>query len=189
MTDNEKLEKIVSLCQAGNEEAFHELVDMYSDSLYGYFYRLTGNSEISKDLLSELFIKLIKKIGYYKGGSFRKWIFKVASNLFYDYLRHRYRQQKLIDGKVSTMERNTYHHDATPDLRDELDYYMAKLDDDTAEILMLRFYGGLSFKELAEQRSEPIGTTLSKVHRGLKKMRKLMDGEQVKARRKRLENE
>ena len=54
---------------------------------------------------------------------------------------------------------------------------LKKLDEDTVELLMLRFYGQLSFKELAELRAEPIGTTLSKVHRGLKKLRYMLGGD------------
>ena len=175
MVDNNELNRIVSSCQKGESRAFSELVDMFSGSLYGYFYRLTGNAETSNDLLSELFIKLVQKIGTFKGGSFKKWLFTIASNIFYDFLRFRYRQKKLIDGKSWTLESSQQYTDSTADLKDELDHYLAKLDTDTAEILMLRFYGQLSFKELAELRSEPIGTTLSKVHRGLKKMRKLME--------------
>ena len=46
---------------------------------------------------------------------------------------------------------------------------------DTAELITLRYYGQLSFKELAQLRNEPIGTTLSKVHRGVKKLREIME--------------
>ena len=52
---------------------------------------------------------------------------------------------------------------------------LEKLDDDTAEMITLRYYGQLSFKELAQLRNEPIGTTLSKVHRGVKKLREIME--------------
>ncbi|MBW8016314.1 MAG: RNA polymerase sigma factor [Planctomycetes bacterium] len=177
MADNNELNGIVIRCQNGDSTAYDELVDMFGKSLYGYFYRLSGNSEISNDLLSELFMKLVVKIGSYKGGSFKKWVYTIASNIFYDYLRYRYRQKKLLDGKADTIGESALGIDASSDLRDELEHYLAKLDTDTAEILMLRFFGQLSFKELAEVRSEPIGTTLSKVHRGLKKMRKVMEGE------------
>ncbi|MCF7956790.1 MAG: sigma-70 family RNA polymerase sigma factor [Phycisphaerae bacterium] len=175
MTDSNELNDIVVRCQNGESQAYDELVDMFGTSLYGYFYRLSGNSEVSNDLLSELFMKLVQKIGSYKGGSFKKWVFTIASNIFYDYLRHRYRQKKLLDGKADTIGDSTLQLDGASDLRDELEHYLAKLDTDTAEILMLRFFGQLSFKELADLRGEPIGTTLSKVHRGLKKMRAMME--------------
>lgn len=175
MVDNDKLEKIVIRCQEGDSEAFTELVDMFGNSLYGYFYRLCGNAATSNDLLSELFVKLVEKIGSYKGGSFRKWLYTVASNIFYDKLRFQFRQKKLLDGKSDTLRYQRFESDEVFDVKDEIQTYMARLDDDTAEILMMRFYSGLSFKELADVRKEPIGTTLSKVHRGLKKLRNMME--------------
>ena len=59
---------------------------------------------------------------------------------------------------------------------DKLQSRLKRLDTDTQELIMLRFYSQLSFKEIAELRSEPIGTTLAKLHRGLKKLRELMEG-------------
>jgi RNA polymerase sigma-70 factor (ECF subfamily) len=58
---------------------------------------------------------------------------------------------------------------------DDLQIELEKLDSETRELLMMRFYGGFSFRELAKIRSEPIGTTLSKVHRGLKKLKEQME--------------
>ena len=58
---------------------------------------------------------------------------------------------------------------------DDLQMNLEKLDFETRQLIMLRYYSQLSFKEIARMRSEPIGTTLSKVHRGLKKLRKLME--------------
>jgi len=60
-------------------------------------------------------------------------------------------------------------------LSDRLQQGLNRLDAETAELIVLRFYGDLSFKELAEMRAEPIGTTLSKVHRGLKKLKEWME--------------
>ena len=175
MVDNDNLEKIVIRCQNGENEAFAKLVDLFGKSLYGYFYRLCGNAAVSNDLLSELFVKLVEKIGSYKGGSFKKWLYTVASNIFYDRLRFQFRQKKLLDGKTATLRFQRFETDDAFDVKDEIQTYLARLDDETAEILMMRFYSQLSFKELAEVRKEPIGTTLSKVHRGLKKLRKMME--------------
>ncbi len=116
----------------------------------------------------------IEKIRSFRGGSFEKWLFTVASNIFHDFLRQKYQRKKLLDRKVKQFSSDTPSHGPDAELLDKLQEKLAKLDPDTAELLMLRFYGRLSFKELAEMRSEPIGTTLSKVHRGLKKLRELM---------------
>lgn len=174
MDDSEKLNEIINACRRGNNEAFSKLVDIYSTRCYGYFYRLTGNTADSNDLLGELFLKLVEKIRSFRGGSFEKWLFTVASNIFHDFLRQKYQRKKLLDRKVEQSGSDRPSHGPDAELLDRLGEKLAKLDPDTAELLMLRFYGRLSFKELAEMRSEPIGTTLSKVHRGLKKLGELM---------------
>ena len=174
MVDDAHLKTIVTACQAGSEKAFSEFVDMYATRCYGYFYRATGNSAVSNDLLSELFMKLVVKIGSFKGGSFEKWLFTVASNIFRDYLRRQYRQKKLLQSKADDLAILPTAKGVDTEISDQLQIQLAKLDPDIAELIVLRFYGQLSFKELAAMRSEPIGTTLSKVHRGLKKLRELM---------------
>jgi RNA polymerase sigma-70 factor (ECF subfamily) len=66
--------------------------------------------------------------------------------------------------------------DEGEDRLDKLQVQLNRLDADTRDLILLRFYSELSFKEIAELRSEPIGTALSKLHRGLKKLRELMEG-------------
>ena len=70
----------------------------------------------------------------------------------------------------------TQKSDAKHEKLDRLQIQLARLDADTQELIMLRFYSELSFKEIAELRSEPLGTALSKLHRGLKKLREYMEG-------------
>jgi len=174
MDSQRRVENIISRCKKGNGEAFSELIDMYASRCYGYLYRLTGDSTTSNDLLSEVFVRLVEKISSYKGGSFEKWLFTIATNIFHDHLRQQYRQRRLLDAKVRELEAVRPQARAEQELLDTVQIQLRKLDDDTAELLMMRFYSGLSFKELAEIRKEPIGTTLCKVHRGLKKLRELM---------------
>jgi len=178
MKARQDLKEIIAACQAGSNEAFGRLVDLYASRCYSYFYRLTGNAAQSNDLLSTLFLRLVQKIGTFRlaTGSFEKWLFTIASNIFRDHLRRQYRQKKLLAGKAEELELKTATTTTKADAEmiDELQVQMAKLDAQTAELLMLRFYGGLTFRQIAEMRSEPVGTVLSKVHRGLKRLRELM---------------
>jgi len=177
MAKNEHLAQIITGCKDGDGESFSQIVDIYSGRLYGYFYRLTGNKEVSDDLLSELFVKLVEKIKSYHGGSFENWLFRIASNLFYDYLRVKQREKKLFEYQQQQqleLEKPPFRQDDSERI-DKLQVQLVKLDVDTKELIMLRFYSQLSFKEISQMRSEPIGTTLSKMHRGLNKLRKLME--------------
>jgi RNA polymerase sigma-70 factor (ECF subfamily) len=178
MKARQDLKEIIAACQAGSNDAFSRLVDLYASRCYSYFYRLTGNAAQSNDLLSMLFLKLVQKIGTFRlaTGSFEKWLFTIASNIFRDHLRRQYRQKKLLQSKAEELELETATTPTKADAEmiDELQVQMAKLDAETAELVMLRFYGGLTFRQIAEMRSEPVGTVLSKVHRGLKRLRELM---------------
>ena len=175
MVQNDDLAQIIIGCKHGDSKCFSQVVDMYASRCYGYFYRLTGNNDVSDELLSELFVKLVEKIVSYKGGSFDGWIFKIASNVFHDYLRSKQRRKKLLDVQKKQLESCvTEPKQSNNEQIDKLQIQLKRLDADTRELIMLRFYSQLSFKEIAAMRSEPIGTTLAKLHRGLKKLRELM---------------
>ncbi len=177
MAKSNDLARIITGCQDGDAKCFAQIVDMYASRCYGYFYRLTGNSDISDELLSELFVKLVEKIGSYKGGSFESWLFKIASNIFHDYLRSKQRRKKLLEVQITGFESGTIEpKQSDGELTDKLQIQLKRLDKDTRELIMLRFYSQLSFKEIAQMRSEPIGTTLAKTHRALKKLRQYMEG-------------
>ena len=178
MAKSDDLAQVIAGCKTGQAEYFSRLVDMYAKRCYGYFYRLTGNEDVSSDLLSELFVKLVEKIGSYKGGRFESWLFKIASNIFYDYLRDRQRREKLLEAEKEKLrlerQKSRQVSSESTENTDKLQLQLGKLDADTREVIMLRFYSQASFREIAKIRSEPIGTTLSKLHRGLKKLRELM---------------
>ena len=175
MTKSDELAQIIIGCKNGDSNCFSQVVDIYASRCYGYFYRLTGNNDLSDELLSELFVKLVERIASYKGGSFDGWIFKIASNIFHDYLRTKQRRKKLLDFQQKQLELEVNEPKQSDNEQiDKLQIQLTRLDTDTRELIMLRFYSELSFKEIAAMRSEPIGTTLAKLHRGLKKLRELM---------------
>ena len=179
MAESAELARIIEGCKSGDAQAFAQMVDTYAGRCYGYFYRLTGDRDLSDELLSELFIRLVEKIGSYKGGVFESWLFRIASNIFHDHLRGKKRRQKLFDARRAQLRRvsdEPRQSDARDDMLDRLQVQLNRLDADTRELIMLRYYSELSFKEIAELRGEPIGTALSRLHRGLKRLRELMEG-------------
>ncbi|OHB55810.1 MAG: hypothetical protein A2173_10145 [Planctomycetes bacterium RBG_13_44_8b] len=175
MSSPDNVTQIIKLCRKGDKEGFLQLVDGYSSRLFGYFYRLTGSRDDANELLSELFLKIVEKIGACRPETFDAWLFKMASNLFTDYIRSKKRRQKMLDHMAEHLQDQTQPDQNSSDLADRLTEQLQRLDAETAEIIVMRYYSGLSFEELAKIRNEPIGTCLSKVHRGLKKLRQLME--------------
>ncbi|TFG48692.1 MAG: RNA polymerase sigma factor [Candidatus Brocadiia bacterium] len=176
MADIDELSQIIAGCQSGDSGSFSQLVDLYSRRCYGFFYRLTGNRSLSEDLLSELFVKLVEKIAGFRGERFENWLFSVAANLFRDHLRARQRETRMLEKQVLELESEPAEEKQSgKDVFDRLQNGLKDLDEDTRELLMLRYYSEMSFKDLAEFRGEPIGTTLAKVHRGVKRLRELME--------------
>jgi RNA polymerase sigma-70 factor (ECF subfamily) len=179
MGERVELARIIDGCKSGDPDSFAQVVDTYAGRCYGYFYRLTGDRDVSEELLSELFIRLVEKIGSYKGGAFESWLFRVALNIFHDHLRGKQRRRRMLEAQrveLGSEVAEPKRSDMADETLDRLGVQLRRLDPDTRELIMLRFYSELSFKEIAELRSEPIGTALSKLHRGLKKLRELMEG-------------
>ncbi len=174
MAPSEQTIKLVSLARKGDKAAVSELVDLYSRRLYGYFYRLTCNADDANELLSELFLKMYEKIGTCRPDTFEAWLFRIAYNLFMDFLRAKKRREKMLDSFQKDYEEEVPEHKTGDDMTDELTAALKMLEPDTAEIIVMRYYSQLSFQQLAELRNEPINTVLSKVHRGLKKLKELM---------------
>ncbi len=175
MSSSNNVTQIIELCRKGRPEGFSQLVDGYSNRLFGYFYRLTGNRDDSNELLSELFLKVVEKIGMCRPQTFDAWLFKTASNLFADYVRTKKRREKMLNQITKDIQTKTQPDRADDAITDKLTRQLQRLDGETAEIIVMRYYSGLSFEELAKVRKEPLGTCLSKVHRGLKKLRQLME--------------
>ncbi len=153
------------------------LVAAYKDRLYGYFYRLTSNRAVAEDLLSDVFFKIVRKIKSFKEErSFEKWIFTVASNAFYDYLRKKRHQKQLIEDFAADKEANVTDKTKSEKLtEDRLQEALESIDPKIREMVIMRYYSGLSFKEIAEIKKQPIGTLLSQMHRGLKKLKDKME--------------
>ena len=100
----------------------------------------------------------------------------MAGNIWHDWLRAKQRNEKLLEGqKAELAARINQQNDPETEIFDRLDRELSSIDQESRELIMLRFYSQMSFKEIAKTKKMPIGTVLSKVHRGLVKLRQLME--------------
>ncbi len=185
--ESDQLTEQLRRCQAGDPVAMSWLLAEYGPRLYRYFYRLAGNEADAEDMLQDLMIRLLERIkGYRHQGKFDHWLFRVAANLNRDRLRQISRSEKTVSLQTATTERQILADglaasDPEPqeilekghDI-DSLQAALMQLPAADRQIIMLRHYSGLSYKEIAAQMDIRLGTALARVHRGLKKLQRIM---------------
>ena len=177
---------MVAHARAGRADGFEQIVSAFGPRLYGFFVRATGNHHEAEDLLGELLVRLVKMIRTYDDrGRFEPWLFRIASNLVRDRIRRRQVRSVVVamhsgDGQSSIEDELPAPVNpvdtgllAAEDSR-RLHAALDRLDDTTRDMVLLRYFSEMSFKEIAELFGCPIGTTLAKVHRGLRTLREVL---------------
>lgn len=193
-TTSAKLALLVRRAQELDPAAFDALVELYGPRLYGFFYRWTGRREEAEDLLQEVFLRIVRRLpDYVHDGRFEAWLFRIAANLGRDWIRRLRRTPPTAtlagypgdDGQAADsayLPRDTRTGSPEQPLirREEvgrLQRALQQLGEAEREVVMLRHYGELSFAEIADLMSTPIGTALARGHRGLAKLRRMMESE------------
>lgn len=168
----------------GRDEALEILVHRYKDKIYTAIYMLVKDKYIAEDIFQDAFLKMIKTIRdgrYSEQGKFLPWAVRVAHNLCMDHFR-RTRQQIPVtfpdgqdishllpaaDSASDVMEKRQTHGS----IRELID----QLPEEQREVIILRMYGDLSFKEIADITSVSINTALGRMRYGLINLRKMID--------------
>ncbi|HBB00224.1 MAG: RNA polymerase subunit sigma-24 [Bacteroidetes bacterium GWD2_45_23] len=180
MTD----EELVMLYAYGNNNAFNVLLDRHKQPLYTYIFYTVRHNGLAEDIFQDTFIKAITTIKqgrYTETGKFKAWLMRIAHNLMIDYFR-----QKKNENTVS-------NDDYEPDLwnnsslcEDTIEVEMVRsqvlsdvkklvgfLPDTQREVLEMRYYKDLSFKEIADQTGVSINTALGRMRYAVINMRKM----------------
>lgn len=178
-------EELVALYAKGNNDAFDVLLARYKDKLYSYIYFAVRNDDVANDLFQETFVKAIMTIQqgrYTESGRFSAWIMRIAHNLVID----RFRQEKsesLIsaDEASSTLLNNARYADSAIDTKmvteqslADVQRLMNLLPDNQREVVYMRFYQGLDFKEIAEITGVSINTALGRMRYAILNMRRMV---------------
>jgi RNA polymerase sigma-70 factor, ECF subfamily len=174
---------LVHLAQSGETKAVEQLVDLYAPRLYGLLLRMTGSASDAEDLLQETYIKMLRGlVRYQENGRFESWLFSIAANLARDWLR---RQGRAVvaaaegtdqEGEllVASTESAVEHRLVCAEQADQLQQALAELSSAEREVVTLRFFSDLPFKEIAAILEIPLGTALARAHRALTHLREKM---------------
>lgn len=188
--DGESLAAVIRDAQRGDPRAFDALVDLYAGRIFGFLYRLTGSRHDAEDLMQEVFLRVVRTIERYDhDGRFEPWVFRIAANLVRDRFRRARRSPRRIESaeprgdetgasdildEVPTRHRNV--EDAMVGNEDiaEMNAALKTLPEGEREVLMLRHFSQMTFREIAELMDTPLGTALARAHRGLSRLREAM---------------
>ncbi len=186
--DPQQVRATIRAARAGSEEAYRQFLAAYGPRLYGYFYRATGSSHDAEDLLGELMLRLLRRLGEYdERGRFEPWLFRIAANLVRDRIRRaRVRPQMASletdgTGRLALGERLAGAEERADarllraEARGALEAALEGLEERSRQMVLLRHFAGMRFKEIAEMFECPVGTVLARVHRALKALRAAME--------------
>jgi len=186
--DAREIAELLARCQAGDKTAWDQLVDLYWQRLFGYALRATGNAELAQDLVQETFLRIVQRLGKYDDqGKFEAWLFRILVNLVRDHGRSlsRHPTQSTVidsDGQRIEMTDEMAGKDPRPyepiDQREDVDRLqmaLRKLSEGDRQILLLRHFADMPFKDIARTLNCPIGTVLARAHRALGKLRGIME--------------
>jgi len=184
-----QLRAVIAAARAGREEAYRQLLATYGPRLYGYFFRATGAHHDAEDLLGEVMLRLVRNLGDYDDrGRFEPWLFRIAANLVRDRIRRTRTSPSaasLESDEPGTGLRETLAGADRPvderllraELGEKVDAALQRLDERSRQMLLLRHFGDMSFKEIAEVFDCPLGTVLARVHRATRMLRRILASE------------
>ena len=187
--DNPGLDELLRRAARREPAALDRLVELYSPRVFGLLYRLTDSRDAAEELLQETFLRVVRVIDRYRHvGKFEPWLFRIAANLARDRARRfgRHGQPAALEGPSAgdapLATRNSSAHDPAEVLvqretEERMTASLRVLSDGEREVLLLRHYSGLSFREIAAILGVPLGTALARAHRGVQRLRQELGDE------------
>lgn len=182
LPDNVLIQQYLS----GNNDAFETLLSKYKQRIFSFIYSKIKDRDLANDIFQETFIKVIKtlKKGTYNDeGRFLSWVMRIAHNLIVDHFRRKQRMPMYDshDAEVDVFYRVSEPSQNIEDLlidsqiKEDLNTLMLELPENQLEVLRMRLYQDMSFKEIAERTNVSINTSLGRMRYGLINLRKLID--------------
>ena len=174
---------------SGDESALASLIERHQSKIYGFIYSKVNDRDLSDDIFQDTFIKVIKTLktkSYNEEGKFLPWVMRIAHNLVVDH----FRKAKKMPFQRETEEYSIFNYMTdnaptsesqmiTEQVEVDLTRLLDELPDDQKEVLVMRMYQDLSFKEIAELTGVSINTALGRMRYALLNLRKIIEKNQI----------
>ena len=185
-TDYELITRFIK----GEQSCFEDLIHRHKNKVFAYISLYIRDQALAEDIFQDTFLKVIQSVKsgkYYDNGKFVSWVMRIAHNLIIDHFR-RVKQMNTVSNDNyesdifnsvkfadSTIEDDMIKHQIQKDIRKMI----TQLPDDQKEVVILRHYAGLSFKEIAEITDVSINTALGRMRYALINLRRIMDEKKI----------
>jgi RNA polymerase sigma-70 factor (ECF subfamily) len=174
---------------AGDENALSTLINRHQSKIYGFIYSKISNRDISDDIFQDTFIKVIKTLksnSYNEEGKFLPWVMRIAHNLVIDHFRKTKKMPMFRETEAFSIFSIMTDHSLTIEnqmisdqVEKDLQKLINELPEDQKEVLVMRIYQDLSFKEISEMTGVSINTALGRMRYALLNLRKVIDKHQI----------
>lgn len=169
----------------GNEKALSDLIQRHKQRIYSFIYSKVADRDVTEDIFQDTFIKVIntlKRGAYNEEGKFLPWVMRIAHNLIIDHFRKNNRMPKFenngdfnIFSVLSDNDLNAERKIIKGQVEEDLRRIILELPEDQREVLVMRLYKDMSFKEISDQTGVSINTALGRMRYALINLRKVID--------------
>jgi len=177
-------EQLVTEYIAGVEPALEELVNRYQQKVFSYILMVVHNRELAEDLFQDTFIKVVNTLrtgNYREEGKFSQWIMRIARNLIIDHFRKSQKMSFVDNNNNGTDLMDLFSEKSmsveqtiiTNQIHDTVRYLVTLLPEEQREVLNMRLYKEMSFKEIADVTNVSINTALGRMRYAIINLRKL----------------
>jgi RNA polymerase sigma-70 factor (ECF subfamily) len=181
-------ERLLEGLQAGEESAYETLVERYQQPVYNLVYRLLRDSEDASDVVQDVFLKVFRKVGSFRGeSSLRTWVYRIAVNEVHNHSRWngRHRRQEVgLEGDdesrgycdiLPAASESPFAYALDRERHNLIEAALAGLNPTYRSVIVLRDIEDLSYEEIAEILLVPIGTIKSRILRGREALRRELE--------------
>ena len=169
----------------GDEQSLSVLIKRHKQKIYSFIYSKVFDRDITEDVFQDTFIKVIRtlKLGKYnEEGKFLPWVMRIAHNLVIDHFRKNSRMPKFdnsndfnIFSVLSDSSLNAEKAIIKSQVEEDIKRLIEELPEDQKEVLVMRMYNDMSFKEISENTGVSINTALGRMRYALINLRKVID--------------
>lgn len=174
----------------GNKSAISTLIEKYNRRVRDYIRMMVGDADVAADIAQETFIKAVRVIDegrYTDSGKFQSWIMRIAHNKALDYFRSQKNNNSISEssagynvlGTMKYADKSVEDSMISDQISADIRALVELLPDEQREVVKLRYYSDLSFKEIAEQTGVSINTALGRMRYALINLRKMIQEKKI----------